>query len=521
MLSRPSSKLRLMMALLCGALSPFAFAPYHFSPVLLPALMGLLWLSEAQTAKRSALLGWSFGFGLFAHGIAWVHVSIDNFGGLPLPVSLLLMTLLASYLALFPALTLGLLGRFWPEASGRRVLAFSALWLLTEWLRGKLLTGFPWLWLGYSQVEGPLAPLASSLGALGLGWLIALLAGALLMLLRRRWLWLLAPASTALALTLLPTLNTIERSGETFSVALVQGNIPQSLKWEPEQLWPTLLKYQDLSRPHMDADLVVWPEAAVPAPEMMVDDFLNSFDHAAAFRGTHVITGIISADSVTREFFNSLLVLGDDDGPRRHQPGDDNRYHKSHLLPIGEFVPLESVLRPLAPLFNLPMSSFTRGDRVQQNLRAGELNLAPAICYEIAFPEQLRANITDDTDLLLTVSNDAWFGHSTGPLQHMEIARMRSMELGKPLLRVTNNGVTAIVDELGRMQAKLPQFEEGVLTGDVALVQGSTVFGRYGQNSAWLLALLALVGACIRVPASSARRSDDRTQDRPAEDQAD
>ncbi|TKB49481.1 apolipoprotein N-acyltransferase [Ferrimonas sediminicola] len=521
MSQRLTPTLRLLAALLCGAVSPFAFAPYQLSLLLLPALMGLLWLSEGQSPRRSALLGWSYGFGLFAHGIAWVHVSIDNFGGLPLPVSLLLMALLASYLALFPALALGLLGRFWPGDNGRRVLAFSALWLVSEWLRGKLLTGFPWLWLGYSQVDGPLAPLASSLGALGLGWLLALMAGAALMLLRRRWLWLLAPAASLLALTALPALNSTERSGDTLSVALVQGNIPQSLKWQPEQLWPTLLKYQDLSRPHMDADLVVWPEAAVPAPEMMVDDFLNSFDHAAGFRGTHVITGIISADSQTREFFNSLLVLGDDDGPRRHQPDDANRYHKSHLLPIGEFVPLESLLRPLAPLFNLPMSSFSRGERVQPNLKAGDVELAPAICYEIAFPEQLRANITADTDLLLTVSNDAWFGHSTGPLQHMEIARMRAMELGKPLLRVTNNGVTAIVDERGRMQAQLPQFEEGVLAGEVALVQGTTLFHRYGQLSAWLLAALSLAAALIRAPASSSRRSGDHTQDRPAEDRAD
>ncbi|WP_051252825.1 apolipoprotein N-acyltransferase [Ferrimonas kyonanensis] len=512
--TRLSVPIQMMLALLCGALTPFAFAPYEYSLVLLPALMGLLWLTEQRSPRQATLLGWCFGFGQFAHGIAWVHVSIDSFGGLPLPVSLLLMALLAAYLALYPALTLGLLNRWWPNADGGRVLAFPALWLVGEWLRGKVLTGFPWLWLGYSQVDGPLAPLASSFGALGLGLVIALVAASLLALLRRQWWALLPPILTAVALATLPGLNTTSRSGDEISVALVQGNIPQSLKWEPDQLWPTLLKYQDLSRPYMDADLVVWPEAAVPAPEVMVDDFLNSFDHAAAFRQTHVITGIISANTATRQFYNSLLVLGDDLSPHRYQPTDSNRYHKSHLLPIGEFVPMEDLLRPIAPLFNLPMSSFNRGDAVQTNLNAGGVNLAPAICYEIAFPELLRANITDNTDLLLTVSNDAWFGHSVGPLQHMEIARMRSMELGKPLLRVTNNGVTAIVDETGKMQAQLPQFEEGVLQGTVALTTGTTLFSRFGQQLAYLLALTLLLMAAawrLRARASYGRTADDRT----------
>ncbi|TKB49096.1 apolipoprotein N-acyltransferase [Ferrimonas aestuarii] len=499
-------------ALLSGAVIPFAFAPYNHAWLVIPALMLLLWQTQGLSSKRAALCGGLFGFGLFAHGIAWVHVSIDSFGGLPIVVSLLLMALLAAYLALYPALVLGLLNRWWPNVSLGRSLAFAPLWLAGEWLRGKLFTGFPWLWLGYSQVDGILAPLASSLGALGIGLVLAWIASALLAALQRQPLQLLVPAIAAAALFTLPMLDTTERSGDTTSVALVQGNIEQSLKWQPDQLWPTLLKYQDLSRPYMDADIVIWPEAAVPAPEYLVQEFLNSFDKAASFRETHVITGIISANDLTRDFFNSLVVLGDDQSPHRFQPTDANRYHKQHLLPIGEFVPFESLLRPLAPLFNLPMSSFSRGDYVQPNLLAGDQHLAPAICYEIAFPEQLRANVNADTDLLLTVSNDAWFGHSVGPLQHMQIAQMRAMELGKPLLRVTNNGVTAIVDEHGRMQAQLPQFEEGVLAGDVALTTGQTLFARFGQSIAYAISVLLLAAAVwFRDRKGVVKIADDRT----------
>ncbi|ACA87960.1 apolipoprotein N-acyltransferase [Shewanella woodyi] len=492
------SKIRLVLAYFAGASTTLAFAPYSIWPIYLVAMAFALHLSRALSAKQSFNFWLSFGFGCFSVGISWVHVSMDKFGGLPLIASIGLMALLALYLALYPALSGYLLQKLSPKNPlTRNLLLFPILWTLTEWARGWVLTGFPWLWAGYSQTEGPIKELASVIGVLGLSYLIAMLAGSLALCLQKRW------HSAAIILPLLitatylsPMLSSVEAKGESVKVTLVQGNIAQSMKWEPEALWPTMLKYMDLSRPELaDTDIFIWPEAAIPAPESMVADFLDNANKVANLNNSAIITGIISQQQ--DNFYNSLIVLGNHDKPEQEQAdytiGGGNEFKKHHLLPIGEFVPFESLLRPIAPFFNLPMSSFSRGEYQQPNLEAVGHQIAPAICYEIAFPELLRANVNEDTELLLTVSNDAWFGSSNGPLQHMEIAQMRSIELGRPLVRATNTGVTAVVDEYGNITHKLPQFEAGVLVADIPLVKGSTAFSKWGEWPILLWSSLLLV----------------------------
>ncbi|QSX39925.1 apolipoprotein N-acyltransferase [Shewanella cyperi] len=489
------SRIRLPLAFLAGASTALAFAPYGLWPFYPLALVFCLWLGR-QLGPAAAFRHWlSFGFGAFVFGISWVHVSIDRYGGLPLPVSLGLMALLAFYLALYPALVGAAFAKL---KSGRSyfdlVGLFPALWMLAELGRGSVMTGFPWLLAGYSQTDGPLAPLASVIGVEGLSLLLMMCVGALLLFVegKRLPLLLLLPL-LALATWAAQAFSPLQSREESVKVLLVQGNIPQSMKWRKETLWPSLLKHLDMTRPNFDVDIVVWPEAAVPIWENVVSDFLDNANRAANLTDTAIITGIISHPE--QEFYNSLIVLGNHFNKQQDAPdyqiGDGNDYRKHHLLPIGEFVPFEDLLRPLAPLFNLPMSSFNRGDFIQPNLQAVGYRLAPAICYEIAFPEQLRANFSEQTDLLLTVSNDAWFGESNGPLQHMEIARMRAIELGRPLLRATNNGVTAVVDEHGKMVKQLPQFEAAVLKADVPLVKGQTLFARFGH--APVLALMSLL----------------------------
>src|SRR5690606_15937362 len=207
--------------------------------------------------------------------------------------------------------------------------------------------------------------------------------------------------------------------------------------------------------------------------------------------------------------FNTMIVLGLDAPFQPVEPyahGHTNRYQKHQLLPIGEFVPFEDLLRPLAPLFDLPMSSFTRGDFKQANLRAKGFHLAGAICYEIAFPAQVRANVSASTDYILTVSNDTWFGASHGPAQHMQIARMRALELGRPLLRATNNGITAVVDAYGNELARAPQFTSTALSAEVPIVRGQTLYQLFGSLGAWLIAVLtALVSTLIALRRSQAR----------------
>ncbi|MGI2258709.1 apolipoprotein N-acyltransferase [Shewanella sp. GXUN23E] len=475
----------LLAAYAAGGSTALAFAPYNVWVLYPLALAFALWRMPTHSAKAAFGYWLSFGFGAFSIGISWVHVSMDRYGGLPLLASIGLMALLALYLALYPALAGALLQRMSRRLDHWRYLAlFPALWTMTEWIRGWMLTGFPWLWAGYSQADGPLRPLASIIGTLGLSFVVAFIAGALVLALRKHWKPLAVSVPLlALAVVAVPSLNGITPQDQSVKVALVQGNIAQSMKWQPDHLWPTMLKYMDMSRPVLDADIVIWPEAAIPAPEYLVSDFLANANKAANLNHAAIITGIISYQH--DQFYNSLIVLGNHFGkqaPSGDYAGDGvNEFRKHHLLPIGEFVPFETLLRPLAPFFNLPMSSFARGDYQQPNLSALGYQLAPAICYEIAFPEQVRDNVHDNTDMLLTVSNDAWFGESNGPLQHMQIARMRAVELGRPLLRATNNGVTAVVDYQGNVLDSLPQFEAGVLKAEVPLVRGMTVFNQLGQ----------------------------------------
>ncbi|WP_028769224.1 apolipoprotein N-acyltransferase [Shewanella fidelis] len=495
----PRSKM--VLAYLAGATTALSFAPYSIWPLYLVAMAFVVHQSADLTAKQAFRYWLSFGFGCFSVGISWVHVSMDVYGGMPLIASMALMALLALYLALYPALAGCLLQKLTPNTSLlRNLLLFPALWTTTEWMRGWILTGFPWLWAGYSQTEGPLRPIASMFGTLGLSFIVAMLAGAIALLAVKRWQSFVIAVPALAALTFIaPMTSQVQPNGETIKVALVQGNIPQSMKWEPDALWPTMLKYMDLSRPQLqDTDLIIWPEAAIPAPEYMVKDFLYNANKVANLNDTAIITGIISNHGDA--FYNSLIVLGNYHHKQQSEPdylGDgNNEFKKHHLLPIGEFVPLESLLRPLAPFFNLPMSSFNRGEFTQANLNAVGHQLSPAICYEIAFPEQLRANMNDNTDLLMTVSNDAWFGTSNGPLQHMEIAQMRSVELGRPLVRATNNGVTAVVDEQGNITKQLPQFEAGVLVADIKLMKGHTFFTTFGQ---WPVLILSFIIAGLAV----------------------
>ncbi len=475
----------------------FAYAPfsYWWLALLLPSIV-LQQIKDAtpkQAAKKVAL----FAFGWFSSGISWVHVSIDQFGGLPLIFSLLLMLGLCIYLALFPALAAYLSAKV---SKGQRLNLWllPALWLLCEYLRSVVLTGFPWLSLGYSQIDSPLRVLVPVIGEIGMTLVMLILSITLYQISKKQRVKF---NFALLSLVVFASIASnqivwLEPTGEVKKVALVQGNIAQSLKWQPEQEWPTMRKYLDHTRKNYDADIVVWPESAIPALEPLASEYLDMVDQAAALNNTAVVTGILNYNIESKQYFNSLIVLGkkqvtDTEGSYYYPT--DNRFYKHHLLPIGEFVPFQEWLRPLAPFFNLPQSSFSRGDYVQNNLIAHGLHITPLICFEIAFPEQLAANFTEKTSMLLTVSNDAWFGQSHGPHQHMDIARMRALEFGRPLVRSTNTGVTAIVNHQGEYIARLPQFVEDVLKADVTLVSGRTPFSYWQGYPTFIIAAILFV----------------------------
>lgn len=472
-----------------------SYAPFNLWPIAILALIAACYVTDKHSTQSAAKYGFAFGFGWFALGISWVHVSIAQFGGLPLPVSLLLMGLLCAYLAIYPALAFAFAARF-SQSPWQRIALLIVGFAITEFLRGKLLTGFPWLSFGYAFTDSPLNIFAPIIGEFGLTLLAVFLSSSVYYSIKAKHASFSLSALVALLFLYLTSSFTLSTSyaDKRISTLLVQGNIQQSLRWEPEQFWPTMSKYRDMTRVEWsETDLVVWPEAAIPEIEDMAAPFLEGLDKAAAFNNTAVITGIPDYQFDTKAVYNTLIVLGKkypDSTDGHYNYLHSNRYQKHQLLPIGEFVPFEDILRPLAPLFNLAMSSFSRGERVQNNLIANGLHILPAICYEIVFSSLVRDNFTEQSDLLFTVSNDAWFGDSHGPHQHMQIARMRALELQRPLIRVTNNGITGVYDPISQTEQTIPQFEANVLKTKVQLINGFSPFSKYGHSPIRILVLL-------------------------------
>jgi apolipoprotein N-acyltransferase len=427
---------------------------------------------------------------------------MDQFGGMPFMVTLTLIALLVAYLSLFPAFACWLASR-WKTAQGCAfyLLWFPACWLFSEWLRAQLLTGFPWLMAGYSQIDSPLVGFAPLMGVYGLTWLTLLIAGAAVLIIRRQSPWWLptgALMACVVAGQLLQPITWTE-SQPPIKVALVQGNVPLTLKWIPENRVSILTRYRQLSE-NLDAEVIVWPESAMPLFEIEAVDFLYQYDQQLKSQNQTLITGIIALDTDTHRYYNALLAIGGSE-QSNYQYGHPNRYYKRHLLPIGEFVPFEELLRPLAPIFNIPQSSFSRGDAHQGALDVNQHTWVAAICYEILFGEELRDIMTPRDDAIITVSNDTWFGRSIGPDQHLEIARMRAVEFNRPVVRGTNTGLTAMIDASGAITAQLPVDEEGVLTANINPATGTTPYQRWGLLPVALLCCAGLMSFLLSLRA--------------------
>ncbi len=462
-----------------GAALALAFAPVSWVPLafLCPAVLFLLW--QDATPRSAAWRGFLFTGGTFLAGTYWLYHSIHLVGGAPLWIAAFLMLGLVAIMGSYTA-ALGYAVARWGVAAGARrwLLLLPAGWVLVEWFRGWFLSGFPWLALGYTQLDTPLASFAPVAGVYGTSLAVALVAGACVaLLLGDRGARVGAAATVAAVGIAAVSLERIEWTaarGTRIDVALVQGAVPQSMKWEPGQRERTLDLYADLTIPHLGAGIIVWPEAALPALESDLRDYLETLRAAARAQGSDVVMGLLRRDRATGAFHNSMVALG----------ATEQWYDKRRLVPFGEFFPVPATVREWLRLMNLPYSDFVPGARDQAPLAAGGETLAPTICYEDAYASEQLALARRST-LLVNVTNDAWFGDSTAPHQHLDISRMRSLETGRPMLRATNDGVTALI-------AHLPQFQPGVLTGTVEPRTGLTPYARLGNAPVLVLVALGL-----------------------------
>ncbi|OLU23246.1 apolipoprotein N-acyltransferase [Pseudomonas sp. PA15(2017)] len=480
-----------LIALLAGALTTLALAPYGIWPLALLSIALLYRGLRALTPRQAAWRGWWYGFGLFASGTSWVYVSIHDYGAASPPLAALLTLGFVAGLGLFFALATWLWALCLRRDSAPLgdALAFAALWVAQEAFRGWFLTGFPWLYAGYSQLDGPMAGLAPIGGV----WLLsfALASSAALLVNLPRLLGNKPQLAEALVLLIAPWLLGVAfkdhawtaPAGEPLSVAAIQGNVEQNLKWDPAQLNAQLALYRDMSFASKPVDILVWPETAVPVLKEQAIGYLSMMDRFASDRKSALITGVpirqANADGDMR-YYNAVSVIGQGSGD----------YLKQRLVPFGEYVPLQDMLRGLIAFFDLPMSDFARGEHDQPLLEAKGHRIATFICYEVVYPE-FAAEMAANSDLLLTVSNDTWFGKSIGPLQHLQMAQMRALEAGRWMIRATNNGVTVLIDPFGRITERLPQFEQSTLYGQVQPMQHLTP---YLQWRSWpLIALCSLL----------------------------
>jgi apolipoprotein N-acyltransferase len=484
-----------------GAACVLGFAPFYFWPVPIAslALLFAAW-ERAATPRRAALAGFAFGLGYFLCGVSWVYVSLHDFGSMPAALAGLATFLFCAYLALFPALAGWLTRRLAARNPASILLFAAAAFTACEWLRGWLFTGFPWLNLGTSQAPAsPLAGYAPVVGGYGVTLAVAVtaaLAAAAARAFESRSSRLRVIGVAALVLAVGGLLRGVEwgtPAGNPVKVALLQGNVAQELKWREEVRTRTLLDYRHMIF-EAQARVVVLPETALPAFfDQVPEDYLESIREHARATGKEVLMGIVEREQHGGEvdYYNTVLRLV---APRQ-------AYRKRHLVPFGEFIP--PGFRFVLAVLKIPLSDFATGGRGQAPIEAAGTSFGVAICYEDIFGEELIEQLPR-AQALLNVSNDAWFGNSFAADQHLQSSQMRALEASRWMVRATNTGVTAAIDEKGRVVSRLDAFTAGTLIADVVPRKGQTPYVLFGNLAALALtaALAAIAWRIGRAPAA-------------------
>lgn len=467
-----------LLALFAGSILPLAFAPYGLFPIAILSPACLLWLWHKATVKQAFWRGMLYGIGLFGFGTYWIYISLYQFANVPWLGAIAMTSILIIGMSLYPALLGWFIVRYFPTSLSKSI-AFPTLWTLTEWLRSWILTGFPWLNLGCSQTDAWLSGFVPVIGEFGVTWLVVINASLLV------YVWqhslqlkkLLIPVTLVAAIWItgyqLMLVNWTSPIDKPIQVALLQGNVPQEFKWTEGFHTSSIMRYLGLSQQNRDVDLIIWPETAIPVLYQDVHYYAPHFIRQLAFEHvkyhTDFLIGVPFGDFNT-QYFNSVLNITD----------SSHLYFKRHLVPFGEYVPLQSLVGGLLHFLDVPMTTFSTGDEQPANFHTAGQNVGVTICYEAAFTELVSSSLPDAT-LLVNVSNDAWFGYSIAPFQHLQIARMRALESGRYLLRATNTGISAVIDTKGKIVAQAPQFAIHALRTSVPPYQGTTPYNSIGH----------------------------------------
>jgi apolipoprotein N-acyltransferase len=473
-----------VLALTGGAILPLAFAPFQFYPLAVVSLVMLFLAWQGVTPKLAALRGFLFGLGLFGVGVSWVYVAIHVFGQASIAVAGLMTFGFVAFLASYLALVGWLVKRYGPThfSTWELIVFLPLVWMAYELFKGWFLTGFPWLELGVSQIDGPLAGYVPLIGVIGVSWLVALSAGLIVAFLQKRqWFYLIGVMCIWLIGQPLQSINWTKTSGEPLKVSLIQGNVPQEIKWNKEQLFKTLALYEARTAQNWDSDLIIWPENAITvfyhqAKELFFDPLMRQ----AKQNNTDILVGLPAVDLASKTYYNSMMLLAE-------QP---EFYHKQHLVPFGDYIPFEW-LRGLIAFFDLPMSSFTPGSNDQPLIEAAGHKVGISICYEDVFSTEVMQTLPE-AELLVNATNNAWYGDSFAPHQHLQISRSRALEMGRPVLRATTNGISAVIDHNGQIMQQTPQFEEAVLTLEVTARQGATPYVQWQRWPLWIMTLFMI-----------------------------
>jgi len=485
--------LKLISCLLSGALLPLAFSPYDYSIIAILSLAWLFYIVLNSSPKDAGYFGYVFGFGMFGIGVNWLHISINLFGGVNLAGALIITFVLVAYLSLYPALLAFVYQRLF---ANKGILAFvtvmPTLWVLSEWFRSSIFTGFPWLNIGYSQIDTPVSSLAPVLGQYGVSWLTALISALLVALYMTSRVVKISLVGvlfiTWLGLNTLGGIQWTTDKNRDISVALVQGAIPQEMKWRPEQKQKTLDLYLSLSEESRDSQLIIWPETAIPVLHHQAREFINAMASLAKNQNRDYVVGIPFKDLDTNKFYNGITVIG----------SNNDTYYKQHLVPFGEYLPFDKWLRPVLELMKIPMSDFSPGASKKPVIHAAGETIGVSICYEDVFGEEVISALPEAT-ILINISNDAWFGDSIAPHQHLQMARMRALETGRYMLRSTNTGVSAIINEKGDITASSPQFIPHVTSDRIKTFEGLTPYARFGNWPVIVAAFLVLLISFFRL----------------------